>query len=166
VLTQIKPTDPEVWSPNNFDEWVKYKTVTAFLPLCIEQEKSDSLFRKLVTIFSFSLILIELVAIVCLLVAVGLKYLEIPFGLFSVVFPSLFIEVVGLAYVIVQYLFNSNSRQNLRDLIKEAGQPTPPVGTRNHPVAGVKGTKTRIEASTDPSENPKLRRRKEGGDAQ
>jgi uncharacterized membrane protein len=121
VVNEISEAAPEIWRPNNLAEWARYKKLQVILPVWAEQEKTDRIERRRVSQLIFGLLYLEVIAAIGLLIAIGLKYLDISVGLLQVLFPTLFAQIVGLAYLIVRSLFAK--RENLRDLLEESETP-------------------------------------------
>jgi hypothetical protein len=74
----------------------------------------------------FGLLYFEVIAFIGLLIAIGLKYLDISADLLKIVFPSLFVQIVGLAYLVVRDLFGK--RDDLRNLLGERNEHDDRIG--------------------------------------
>jgi hypothetical protein len=126
VVNQIAPDDPTVWRPNSLVEWTDYQRLRTALRVWVEQAKSDRAQRESFGKWIIGLLYLEVIAALCIVIAIGLNALVLPIDLFRLVFPALFAQLFGVIYVIARYLYSSTARQSLDHIILR--QPPAPPG--------------------------------------
>jgi hypothetical protein len=114
-VKEVLDTDPDIWRPNSLAEWSSYQRLQAVLPVWVEQAKTDCADRRSLSRLIFGLLYIEVFAAIGLMIGIGLKYFDISTDLLKILFPSLFAQVVGLAYIVVRNLFGT--REDLQNLL-------------------------------------------------
>jgi len=109
----IKSVDGEVeagyWKPQSVQEWAEIQKTTAFLGVWVQQQRQERSLRKMIGIWVFILISLQVIGVFGLVVVDAIKLFTLNITIVQLLIPSVLGEVFGLGFVVVKYLFNPKS---------------------------------------------------------
>lgn len=106
VTSVIGEVDPEYWIPQSIEEWAEVQKTAAFLNAWVPQQAQERSLRKMIGIWVFILITLQVIGVFGLVVLDACKLLIINTDVVKFLIPSVLSEVFGLGFVVVKYLFN------------------------------------------------------------
>lgn len=109
VATVIGEVDPGYWNPQSIEEWAEVQKTAAFLNAWIPQQAQERSLRKMIGIWVFILITLQVIGVFGLVVLDACKLLMLNADIVKFLIPSVLSEVFGLGFVVVKYLFNPAS---------------------------------------------------------
>ena len=94
------------WNPQSIEEWAEVQKTTAFLNAWIQQQAHERSLRKMIGIWVFILITLQVIGVFGLVFLDACKLLMLNTDIVKFLIPSVLSEVFGLGFVVVKYLFN------------------------------------------------------------
>jgi hypothetical protein len=101
--------ESDYWKPQSIQEWTEVQKTTAFLSAWIQQQGHERGLRKMVGIWVFILITLQVFGVFGLVVLDAIKLFILNTTIVQLLVPSVLGEVFGLGFVVVKYLFNPKS---------------------------------------------------------
>jgi hypothetical protein len=95
---------PGAWQPESLQEFLELQETTIFLEAWREQQKSERGLRKMIGIWVFCLISIQIFAIFGVVIWDGGQR-KLDASLVKFLIPSVLGEVFGMGFIVVKYLF-------------------------------------------------------------
>ena len=95
---------PGAWQPESLQEYLELQERTTFLGAWGEQQKSERSLRKMIGIWVFCLISLQIVGVFGVVIWDGGQH-KVDAGLVKFLIPSVLGEVFGMGFVVVKYLF-------------------------------------------------------------
>ena len=93
------------WKPQNIEEWSEIQKTGAFLKAWGQQQDQERTLRKMIAIWVFILITLQVIGVFGLVVSDALKLIIIKVDIVKFLIPSVLGEVFGMGFVVVKYLF-------------------------------------------------------------
>lgn len=93
------------WKPQSIEEWAEIQKTTAFLNAWIQQQDQERTLRKMVGIWVFILITLQVIGVFGLVVFDALKLIFMNIDIVKLLIPSVLAEVFGMGLIVVKYLF-------------------------------------------------------------
>ena len=93
------------WKPQSIEEWTEVQQITAFLNAWIQQQWQERSLRKMIGIWVFILITLQVIGVFGLVVLDACKVLMMSADIVKFLIPSVLGEVFGMGFVVVKYLF-------------------------------------------------------------
>jgi hypothetical protein len=101
--------EPGYWKPQSIEEWSEVQKITAFLKAWIQQQGQERSLRKMIGIWVFILITLQVIGVFGLVVLDACKVLVMNAEIVKFLIPSVLSEVFGMGFVVVKYLFKPAS---------------------------------------------------------
>jgi hypothetical protein len=101
--------EPGYWKPQSIQEWAEVRKTTAFLNVWIQQQEQERTLRKMIGIWVFILITLQVMGVFGLVVLDACKLLTMNTDIVKFLIPSVLSEVFGMGFVVVKYLFKPAS---------------------------------------------------------
>lgn len=121
VTSVIGEVEPGYWKPQSIDEWAEVQKTTAFLNTWTEQQAHERSLRKMMGIWIFVLITLQVLGVFGIVFLDAYKQLTLNADIVKLLIPSVLGEVFGLGFVVVKYLFNPASLNPLALLKRHGG---------------------------------------------
>jgi hypothetical protein len=99
----------DYFKPTTIEEWAEVKKTTVFLAAWIEQQRQERSLRKMIGIWIFTLITLQVIGVFGLVVLDAFKLLIMNTDIIKFLIPSVLSEVFGMGFVVVKYLFKQAS---------------------------------------------------------
>jgi len=109
VAAVIGEVESGYWNPQSIEEWAEVQKTTAFLNAWIQQQALERSLRKMIGIWVFILITLQVIGVFGLVVIDAFKLLMLNPDIVKFLIPSVLSEVFGLGFVVVKYLFKQVS---------------------------------------------------------
>lgn len=109
VASVIGEVEPGYWKPESVEEWAEVQKTTAFLKAWIPQQTQERSLRRMIGIWVFILITLQVISVFGLVFLDAYKLLMLNTDIVKFLIPSVLSEVFGLGFVVVKYLFNPAS---------------------------------------------------------
>ena len=93
------------WEPQSIEEWSEVQKTTAFLRAWIRQQDHERSLRKMIGIWVFILITLQIIGVFGLVVLDACKVFIMNIDIVKFLIPSVLGEVFGMGFVVVKYLF-------------------------------------------------------------
>ena len=93
------------WKPQSIEEWAEIQKTTAFLNAWIQQQDQERTLRKMVGIWVFILITLQVIGVFGLVVFDALELIFMNIDIVKLLIPSVLAEVFGMGLIVVKYLF-------------------------------------------------------------
>jgi hypothetical protein len=113
VAHVVGEVEPGYWKPKSVNEWAEVKKTTAFLDAWIAQQTQERSLRKMIGIWVFVLMTLQVAGVFGLVFLDAWKLLVLNIDIVKFLIPSVLSEVFGLGFVVVKYLFNPASLKPL-----------------------------------------------------
>lgn len=97
------------WKPQSLAEWTEVHKTTTLLNVWVTQQEQERGLRKMVGIWVFVLISLQILGVFALVVLDGAHVLALNEGMVKFLIPSVLSEVFGMGFVVVKYLFRVGS---------------------------------------------------------
>lgn len=101
--------EADYWKPQSIQEWTEVQKTTAFLGVWIQHQGQERSLRKMIGIWVFILITLQVIGVFGLVVLDAIKLFTLNTTIVQLLIPSVLGEVFGLGFVVVKYLFNPKS---------------------------------------------------------
>lgn len=101
--------EPEYWKPQSLTEWSEMQRTTAFLSTWIKQQNQERGLRKMIGIWVFVLISLQVAGVFALVALDATEAVTLNTSIVQLLIPSVLAEVFGMGFVVVKYLFNPSS---------------------------------------------------------
>lgn len=109
LASVIGEVESGYWKPQSIEEWAVVQKTTAFLKAWVPQQAQERSLRKMIGIWVFILITLQVIGVFGLVVLDACKLLMLNADIVKFLIPSVLSEVFGLGFVVVKYLFNPAS---------------------------------------------------------
>ena len=103
---------PGAWRPESLQEYLEMQESSTFLRAWAEQQESERSLRKMIGIWVFCLISLQIVGVFGVVIWDGGQR-KVDAGLVKVLVPSVLGEVFGMGFVVVKYLFRLSDLASL-----------------------------------------------------
>ena len=101
------------WEPQTIAEWTAVQETTAFVKAWIQQQEHERSLRKMIGIWVFILITLQIMSVIALVALDAGKMLAMNVTVVKFLIPSVLSEVFGMGFVVVKYLFKPPSNNPL-----------------------------------------------------
>jgi len=98
---------PDSWRPQTLREWTEVQETSALLTAWTEQQGHERALRKMVAIWVFVLISLQILGVFGVVATEGANRKLNP-ELVKLLIPSVLAEVFGMGFIVVKYLFRSS----------------------------------------------------------
>lgn len=112
--------NPGSWQPQSLTEWLEVKETSTILNAWKEQQDHERALRRMVCIWVFILISLQILGVFGVVIADAGDYKLNP-DLVKFLIPSVLSEVFGMGFVVVKYLFRPNDFNPFDRRKKEVG---------------------------------------------
>lgn len=93
------------WKPQSIEEWAEIQKTTAFLNAWVQQQDQERTLRKMIGIWVFILITLQVIGVFGLVVFDALKLIIMNVDIVKLLIPSVLAEVFGMGLIVMKYLF-------------------------------------------------------------
>jgi hypothetical protein len=100
----------DYWQPQSFQEWTEMTRTSAFLTVWVEQQSHERALRKVIGVWVFVLITLQVVGVFALVVLDACHVFQLNQRIVEFLIPSVLAEVFGMGYVVIKYLFRANTK--------------------------------------------------------
>jgi hypothetical protein len=97
------------WRPQSIAEWAEVQKTSAYLSAWSQQQEQERSLRKMIGIWVFILISVQVVLVIALVGLDAREWLKLNASIVKVLIPSVFAEVFGMGFVVVKYLFRPSN---------------------------------------------------------
>ena len=101
--------DSEYWTPQTVEEWTDVQKTTVCLHIWTQQQQQERGLRKLIGIWVFIIITLQVVGVFTLVVFDAWKILSMNIEIVKFLIPSVLTEVFGMGFIVVKYLFKPSN---------------------------------------------------------
>jgi hypothetical protein len=101
--------DSEYWTPQTVEEWTDVQKTTVCLHIWTQQQQQERGLRKLIGIWVFIIITLQVVGVFTLVVLDAWKILSMNIEIVKFLIPSVLTEVFGMGFIVVKYLFKPSN---------------------------------------------------------
>jgi hypothetical protein len=105
VRSVVGELDPNYWKPQSMHEWAEMAQTAAYLKTWIQQQDQERSLRKVIAIWVFILISLQVAGVFTLVVLDACGVLKLNQAIVQILIPSVLGEVFGMGFVVVKYLF-------------------------------------------------------------
>lgn len=100
---------PDYWEPQSLAEWAEIQTTTVFLGVWEQQQAEERSLRKMIGIWVFILITLQVFGVFALVLADSMQLIAVDTEIVKLLIPSVLAEVFGMGFVVVKYLFTAST---------------------------------------------------------
>jgi hypothetical protein len=93
------------WTPQNISEWALVQKTSTFLNIWSKQQDQERNLRRMIGIWVFVLITIQILSILVFVALDATGLLILNTGIVKLLIPSVLSEVFGMGLIVVKYLF-------------------------------------------------------------
>lgn len=101
--------DSEYWKPQTIEEWTDVQKTTVCLHIWTQQQQQERGLRKLIGIWVFIIITLQVLGVFALVILDALKVLTMNIDVVKFLIPSVLTEVFGMGFIVVKYLFKPSN---------------------------------------------------------
>lgn len=105
IETIIDEVSSDYWQPESLSEWIEVQTTKSILHSWEYQQEQERNLRKLVAVWIFILISIQILYIINILTLDGFGVVALKENIIKILLPTAFAEIFGMGFIVVKYLF-------------------------------------------------------------
>ncbi len=99
------------WQPQSLLEWTEIQKTLAFLDAWTKQQEQERGLRKMIGIWVFILISVQVLGVFTLVVLTTITHIRLNFDIIKILIPSVLTEIFGMGFLVVKYLFPLTSKE-------------------------------------------------------